>query len=324
MTGKNRYAFFGGTIAPIDEARISVMTSAFLYGTAVFEGLRAFWSDEREELYVFRMREHFERLLRGCRILRIEIPFDADGLSAATLDLLRTESFREDAYIRPVAYKSDHKIGVRLDGIGSDFTMFAVPLGAYIDKPEGARLMVSSWRRVADDAIPPRGKINGAYVNSALAKSEARENGFDDALMLTADGHVSEASAANLFLARNGALHTPPSADEILEGITRDAFIRLARDRGMEVIERRIDRSEVYAADEAFLCGTAVNIVPVTEVDRRTIGDGRPGPITRRLRSLFERVVVGAEPEYRGWCSPVYRSRGDARTSAAFAPAVPA
>ncbi|MFH1680714.1 MAG: branched-chain amino acid transaminase [Candidatus Eisenbacteria bacterium] len=309
MTTKNRYAHFRGKIVPIEEARVSIMTSALNYGTGIFEGIRAYWSAEEEELFLFRLREHHERLLRNARFLFMDLPHSADGLCEATIDLLRKEEFRTDVYVRPLAYKSSEVIGVRLHDLSCDFAMFAIPFGAYIDKPDGARLMVSSWRRIADDAFPARMKITGAYVNSALAKTEASMNGFDDALMLCADGHVSEASAANFFVLRDGTLATPPVTDDILEGITRDTFIRMARDLEIPVVERPIDRSEAYGAEEAFVCGTAVGLVPVIEIDRRPIGGGKAGSVSKKLRDLYLETVTGKNPRYREWCTPVYAGK---------------
>jgi len=306
MSGKNRYAFFRGGIVPIEEAQVSIMTSAFNYGTGIFEGIRAYWNPEEEQLYLFRLKEHFDRFLKNCGLLMIDLPYTADRLSEFTLDLLGREEFREDTYVRPLAYKSSEVVGVRLHELESDCAIFAVPFGEYIDRPQGARVCVSSWRRIEDAAFPARNKITGAYVNSALAKTEAHLAGFDDGIMLCADGHVSEASTANLFLVREGTLITPPVTDDILEGITRSTLMDLARAEGLEVVERRIDRSELYTADEALLCGTAVNVVCLIEVDRRPLGDGTPGPISSRLRTLYDLAARGRDERFRHWCTPVY------------------
>lgn len=303
---KNRFAFFKGKIVPIDEARVGVMTAALNYGLGVFEGIRAYWCDRTEELYLFRLREHYERFLRNARVLLMDLPYTADRLCEITVELLRREGYETDTYVRPLAYKSSEVIGVKLHNLDCDVTIFAIPFGAYIDTPGGCRLHTSSWRRIDDNAIPARGKFVGAYVNSALAKTEAVSNGYDDALLLNADGHVAEASAANLFIVRGGALLTPPVTDNILEGIRRDTFMRLAEDRGIPCRERSIDRSEIYHAEEAFLCGTGVGIVPVIELDGRPIGSGKPGPIAAALAGLYDDVVRGREPRYEEWCLPVY------------------
>ena len=302
---KNRFAFFRGEIRPIQEAKISVMTSAFNYGTGVFEGIRAFWNAEEGELFAFRMREHYVRLLRSARVLLIDLPYTVEDLCRITVELLQREGFREDVYIRPIAYKASEEIGVRLHNLASDLAIFAVPFQAYL--PEGGiRAMVSSWRRVEDNAIPARAKITGAYVNSALAKTEAYLAGFDEAIVLNEDGQVAEGSAENLFLVREGVLVTPPITANILEGITRDTVIALARDLGIPVVERPVDRTELYLAEEVFLTGTAAGLAPVVEIDRRRIGTGKPGPIFTQLRDLYERIVRGKEPRYRAWCTPVY------------------
>lgn len=308
MSAQNRFAFFKGKIVPLEEAKVGIMTSAFNYGTGVFEGIRGYWNGEEEQLYLFRLREHFERFLQNCWVLLIELPYTVEGLCEATLELLQREGFTTDVYIRPLAYKSSEEIGVRLHDLESDCAMFAIPFGEYLDRPGGARVMTSSWRRLDDNAIPPRNKITGAYVNSALAKTEAHLQGFDDALMLCQDGHVSEGSAANLFIVHDGALITPPVTENILEGITRATVLQLAKDLGIETVERPIDRSELYLADEAFLCGTAVGLVPIVEIDHRPIGGGTPGPISTRLKELYQAVVRGKEPRYRNWCTPVYRA----------------
>jgi len=308
MPSQNRYAFFKGEVRPLEEAKVGIMASAVNYGTGIFEGIRGYWNGEDEQLYLFRLREHFERFLRNCRFLLIELPYTVEALCEATLELLQQEGFKTDVYVRPLAYKSAEEIGVRLHDLKSECAIFAIPFGEYIDKPGGVRVMVSSWRRLDDNAIPPRNKITGAYVNSALAKTEAHLHGFDDALMLCQDGHVSEGSVANLFIVRDGVLITPPVSEDILEGITRATILQLARDLRIESLERPIDRSELYVADEAFLCGTAMGLVPIIEVDHRPIADGAPGPVSTRLKELYQAVVRGREPRYRRWCTPVYRA----------------
>ncbi|SNB70269.1 branched-chain amino acid transaminase [Thermoflexus hugenholtzii] len=301
-----RYAFFKGRIVPIEEAVISVRTHAFNYGTGVFEGIRAYWNEEEQQLFIFRPREHYERLLASARMLLMSFPYTPDDLTRITVELLQKEGYREDVYIRPIAYKADEVIGVRLHNLKEELTIWTTPFGHYIER-EAAHVMVSSWRRINDNAIPARSKITGAYVNSALAKSEAMLNGFDEAIVLTEDGHVAEGSAENLFIIRNGVLITPPVTDEILEGITRRTLIELAHNElGIPTVERHIDRTELYYADEMFLCGTGVQLVPVVSVDRRPVGNGEIGPITRRLHDLYFDVVRGKVPKYRGWCVPVY------------------
>lgn len=303
----NRYAFFNGEIVPIENAKVSVMTHALNYGTGCFEGIRGYWNDNDGELYVFQLRAHYERLLRSCKVLQIVLPYTVDDLCETTLELLRRENFQSDVYIRPLAYKSFEGIGVRLHDISDAFTIWALPFGKYIEKAEGLRVATSSWRRIDDNAIPARIKATGAYVNSALAKSEAMQNGFDEAIVLTQDGHVSEGSAENIFIVRNGVLHTPGLTDNILEGITRHVVSQLATEElGLTVVERSLDRTELYAADEMFFCGTGVEVTPVVEIDHRPIGTGEIGPIFTQIKDLYYAATHATDPKRREWCTPVY------------------
>jgi branched-chain amino acid aminotransferase len=300
------WAFFRGGFVPLRDANVSVMTHALNYGTAVFEGVRAYWNADEGQLYALDLLPHYERIVRSARVLFMAVPYTPQQMADATLELLRRDRLQEDVYIRPLIYKSSELIGVRLHNLDADFTIFAIPFGKYIDTEVGVRAQVSSWRRTDDNAIPARSKITGAYVNSALAKSEAQLNGFDEAIVLTQDGHVSEGSAENLFLVRGGILITPPVTDNVLEGITRKRLMSVANDMGIAVIERSIDRTELYIADEIFLCGTGAQVSPVIEVDRRTVGDGRPGPVTSRLSRTYFDAVRGKLDTYRSWVTPVY------------------
>jgi branched-chain amino acid aminotransferase len=301
-------AYFEGKFVPIAEAKVSIMTHALNYGTGVFEGIRAYWNADQEQLYAVRLRDHYRRLLQSTRVLRMQFDLDADQMSALTVELLRREDYREDTYIRPLAYKANEIIGVRLHNLRDEFAIFAVPFGKYIEQQEGAKVCISSWRRNDDNAIPPRGKITGSYVNSALIKSEALLNGYDEAMVLNADGHLSEGSAENLFIVRGGKLITPPVTANILEGITRQLIINLAKDElGVETVERQIDRTEVYIADEAFFCGTGVEVTPIGSVDQIPLGTGIVGPITRRIRELYFRIVRGDEPRYMDLLTPIYQ-----------------
>ena len=313
-----RHAFFRGRIVPYAEARVGVLTHALNYGTGVFAGIRAYWSPEEEELFVFRPREHFGRFLESARLLDMTLPFSAEQLTDALVRLIRAELYREDCYARPLAFYGDESIGVRLHNLTPEISIVAMPYGRYIENEESLHATVSSWRRVDDTMIPPRGKIAGAYVNSAFAKTDAQRAGFDEAIVLNQDGHVSEASAANFFLVKNGTAITPPVTDNVLEGITQRTVIELlTRELGVPVIQRSIDRSEITLADEAFLCGTGVQIAAITRVDHRPIGSGRMGPIVSALRSLYFAVVRGRRAEYRAWCHPVYAD------ASAFAPEKP-
>lgn len=302
------YAFFKGNFVPIENAKISIMTHAFNYGTGCFEGIRAYWNPEENQLFVFRMVEHFQRLHRSCKILHIRLPYSPEELGDLLIELLRREGYREDCYIRPIAYKADEIVGVRLHNLTDEFAMFATPFGRYIEGELGARVMVSPWRRVDDNAIPARAKITGSYINSALSKTAAAMAGCDEAIVLTYDGHVSEGSAENLFLVRNGKLITPPVTDDILEGITRETVMEIAKaEFGLETEVRTVDRSELYTVDEAFFCGTGVQIEPIVEIDHRAVGNGAMGPITQKIYGLYFDIVRGKVAKYRHWCTPVYR-----------------
>lgn len=301
-----KYAYFEGEIRPIAEANVSVMNQTLHYGTGCFGGIRGYWNDEQEQLYVFRLRDHYRRFLNSSKLLLGKLDFTPDQLAQITVDLLTKEGWRENVYIRPLYYKAENGIGVRLHNLRDGLTIFSLPLGRYLASEEGLKVCISSWRRVDDTAIPPRGKIVGSYVNSALIKSEAVLNGFDEAIVLNQDGHIAEASAANLVMIRHGKFVTPPATANALEGITLNALMHLARhELGLEVVEREIDRTEIYLADEAFFCGTGAQIAAIAEVDHRQVGDGRMGPITAKLRELYFRVVRGQEPNYMHWLTSV-------------------
>jgi branched-chain amino acid aminotransferase len=297
--------YFEGAFVPMRDARVSIMTHAFMYGTAVFEGIRAYWNEEQGTLYGLKIREHVERIRLNARMLLMDPIPSVDELTRLILETVRRNGFREDVYIRPSFYKSSRQIGVRLHHLEHELYIIALPFGNYIDTDAGVRLMSSSWRRNADDAIPARGKIVGGYVNMAFQKSEAELNGFDEALVMTHDGNASEASAANLFVVRDGRIITPPLTDDILEGVTRRAIIEIAANEGIPVDVRAIDRSELYIADEAFLCGTGVQVSPVIELDHRAIGSGQVGPIGRLIRDRYFDAVRGRLAEYRHWLTPI-------------------
>ena len=294
------WCYHGGELQKLGDVRLSPATHALNYGTGVFEGIRAYWNEGRGTLQVLKMREHFERFERSCRLLRIELPLTVDELCDTTLEILRRNAPREDTYIRPLAYKAAEAVGVNLRG-ESLLTIFTVPMADYVELT-GLKVCVSSWRRTPDTAIPARGKFTGSYINTALAVDEAQRGGYDDAIFLTQDGHVSEASAANIFLLRKGQLITPPVTADILEGITRDAVMELAdRELGMPVLERDVDRTELYAADEVFLSGTGFQIAPVVRVDDRPVGTGEIGPVAGRLQELYFKAARGEWDEYADW-----------------------
>ncbi len=304
------YAYFEGKIVPIEEAKISIMTHALHYGTGAFGGLRGYWNDEESELFIFRPLDHFKRMLNSGKILMMDLPYTPESMLQILLDLLHTENYREqNVYIRPLIYKSTPRIGVQLHDLDDEFAMFAQPFGSYIPNEEGAKVTVSAWRRIDDNVIPARGKITGAYANSALIKTDAIMKGFDEALVLDQGGHISEGSAENFFMVRDGVVVTPPVSSNILEGITRRSIIELIQqEMQLEVEVRPIDRTEVFVADEAFFCGTGVQVVAIAEVDHRKVGTGTLGPVVREVRELFFKLVRGQLPRFRDWNVPVYRT----------------
>jgi branched-chain amino acid aminotransferase len=301
------WMLFNGELVRYHDVRIPPMTHALHYGTGCFEGIRAYWNADHGQLYLLHPAVHFERLRRSGRVLRLELPYETPRLVEWTLEILRRNAFKTDVYLRPLLYAASEEIGVRLHDVEIGFMIYAAPMGEYIAVDNGIRCMTSTWQRVPDLAIPARAKVTGSYVNSALAKSEALEAGFDEAIMLTANGHVSEGSAENLFIFKDGAFITPPVTDDVLEGITRQLLMTLIRDElQLPVLERSIDRTELYTCDELFLCGTGAQVSPVVEVDRRKIGDGTVGPKSRSLQEIYFRAARGENPRYKDWSLPVY------------------
>jgi branched-chain amino acid aminotransferase len=302
------YCYIRKQYMPLAEAKIGVMTQALHYGTALFEGIRGNWNAEKNQMYVFRLKEHFQRLQSGARFLKMNLEHSVDELCEITVELAKKCGFKEDIYIRPLAYKSTEAMGVRLHNLEDGFLVFAIPWGRYLDM-DTCKCGVSSWRRPDDNSIPPQIKATGLYINNALAKTEAVENGFDEAIMLSPDGHVSEGSGENIFLVIDGKLHTPGTNNNILKGITRDTVIQLAKNElGIETVERSIDRAELYIADECFLTGTAAHLTPVSEIDHRSIGSScQAGSVTAHLQKLYFEAIKGNLPSYMHWCTPVYQ-----------------
>lgn len=305
------HAYFQGKIVPYSEAKVGVLTHAFNYGTAVFGGIRGYWNEGEEQLFIFRPFDHYRRVLNSAKLMCMAFEFTPEKLTELTVDLLRADGYKGDVYIRPLAYKADEIIGVKLHGLVDELSIVAVPFDKYVTNDTDAHVTFSAWRRVDDNAIPARGKISGAYANSALIKTDAVRAGFDEALVLTHEGHVSEGSAMNVFMIRNGKVATPPSTENILEGITRRTVVELLESElGLKVQERPIDRTEVYLADEFFMTGTAAQVTAITKVDHRPIGSGLMGPVTTQLRQIFDDVVRGRMPKYRHWNMPVFETEG--------------
>ncbi|MDD5338668.1 MAG: branched-chain amino acid transaminase [Dehalococcoidales bacterium] len=301
------YAYFQKKIMPLEEANVNVMTHFLHYGTGIFEGIRANWNDRKKQAYIFRLKEHYERMARGCHILKMKLPASIDELCKITVDLVAKCNYQEDVYIRPLVFTSSLNLGVRLHNLDHDFLIFAFPWGPYLDKDK-VSCGVSSWHRPDDNVNPPQVKSTGIYINNALAKTEAIENGFDEAIVLSPHGHVSEGSGENIFLVVNGKLITPAPYNNILIGITRNSVIELAKNElGIETIERSISRAELYQAQECFLTGTAAHVTPVSQIDRRAVGNGEIGPITAKLQELYVKAIHGELPKYEHWCMPVFK-----------------
>jgi branched-chain amino acid aminotransferase len=308
VTQTKTYAYFEGKFVPIEEAKVSIMTHAFLYGTAVFEGIRGYWNEKQGEMYLFRLHEHMERLHNSMKIMDIELPYSVEEMCKLAVELVRKNAPRTDTYVRPSAYKNAQRIGPGLQDNPSEFYIFTVPFGDYFHGAPGLKVQISSWRRVEDNAIPARGKIVGAYANTALAKTDAVKAGFDDCIVLCENGHVSEGSAMNLFVVRKGTLVTTQVSDNILEGITRSTVIELAEaELGLKTEVRPVDRSELYIADELFFSGTGAQVTPIIEVDKRPVGNGDVGPISARIKELYMKVCHGELPKYNKWLTPVYK-----------------
>ena len=300
------YAYFQKKVVPLADAKIGIMTHAFNYGTGVFEGIRGNWNADDNTIYMFKVDEHLRRLRQSAKIMHIDIAETDEEIKSYLLDVVSRSEIREDQYIRPLAYKSSEILGVRVHDLEDDLLIFVAPFGPYLDADAGIRVQTSSWRRVEDVSIPARAKGTGIYINSALAKTEAVLNGFDEAIMLNNDGHVSEGSGENIVIIRGDKLITPSPADNVLEGITLDTVLDLAqRELGLQVEARTIDRSELYVADEVFMTGTAAHVTPLLEVDRRPVADGEIGPITAKLKARYFNIIYGRVPEYRQWCTAV-------------------
>ncbi|HEY7465720.1 MAG TPA: branched-chain amino acid transaminase [Dehalococcoidia bacterium] len=300
------YAYFHKRIVPLADAKIGIMTHAFNYGTGVFEGIRGNWNEEEQTIFLFKVDEHIERLRMSAKICRINIAETDEEIKAALLEVVEKSGIREDQYVRPLAYKSSEAIGVRVHDLDDDLLIFVAPFGPYLDIDAGARVQTSTWRRVDDMSIPARAKTTAGYLNSALAKTEAMQNGYDEAILLNPDGHVAEGSGENIAIVRNGRIITPARSDNVLEGLTMRTVLGLAGSEfGIEVESRTIDRSELYVADEVFMTGTAAHVTPILEVDRRLVADGNPGPISKQLQNLYFDIIYGRNAKYRSWCTPV-------------------
>lgn len=299
------YAFFEGAIVPFGEAKVSIGTHALQYGTGAFAGVRGYLDDDGATINIFRLREHAARLLRSAKLLRMDLPYDVDGVCRVLTELTQKNAPTGDVYFRPFVYKSSVQLTPRLKGLDDELAVYMMPMGDYLDTNRGQKAIVSSWTRIADNAIPSRGKITGAYINSSFAKDEAEEHGADEAIMLTGDGKVAEGSGCNLFIVRDGVLITAPITGDVLEGITRRSLLQVAEALGIPTMERSIDRSELYLVEEAFFCGTGVQIAHIDTIDGRQIGTPGEAPVARRLGEVFYATVRGRDTTYADWITPV-------------------
>ncbi|MBI2617337.1 branched-chain amino acid transaminase [Candidatus Gottesmanbacteria bacterium] len=299
------FAFFEGNIVPIETAKVNIMTNALQYGNAIFGGIRGYTSSDKKHTYIFRLEDHYKRFLNSLKILNKSIRYDLGQLMHTTLELVRKNQPKTDYYLRPFAYGSDFFLSPDLAPLTFEFALYMIPLGEYLSITKGLKLAISNWVRINDNMIPSRAKISGGYINSSLARGDAANLGYDDALLMSADGHIAEGSGANFFIVRDGVLVTPPKYGDVLEGMTRRTILQLAHDLDIPTEERNIDRTEVYIADEAFLTGTGAQVAWVAEVDGRKIGTGKMGPITEKINKLFFSLVRGKQKKYSDWLTKV-------------------
>ena len=296
--------WFDGEFVKWEDATVPVMTHALHYGTAVFEGIRVYTA--KNNLFVFRLTEHMERLHRSAGVYSFAVNYSIKELCDATIDLLKKIGIRESCYIRPLTFVGVHGIDLNITRHSPTHTVIIIfPFTKYFEG-EGVKACVSSWRRIHDTSIPPISKAAGNYLNSVLATQESRQNGYDESILLSREGNVSEASGENIFVVRNNKVYTPHIADSALEGITRDTTITIAKDIGYEMVERPISRTELYIADELFLTGTAAEIIAITNIDGHTVGSGREGPVTKSIREMYSKIVSADVKEYMGWLTPVW------------------
>jgi branched-chain amino acid aminotransferase len=303
------YAYFEGNIVPFRDANISIGTHALHYGTGAFAGIRGYLDQDGETINIFRLREHATRLLRSAKLLRMDLPHDVDSVMETIQELTRRNAPTGDVYYRPIVYKASVQLTPRLLGIDDELAVYMMPMGDYLDTQRGQKVIVSSWTRINDNIIPARGKITGGYINSSLAKDEAEQVGADEAIMLDVNGKVSEGTGCNLFIVRDGVLITAPVNGDILEGITRRTILQIAADLGIPTEQRSIDRSEIYLADEAFFCGTGVQVAWIEEIDGRTIGNGAQGPIAKSLYDTLFAIFRGKTSDHSDWITKVEIAR---------------
>jgi branched-chain amino acid aminotransferase len=298
--------YFDGQFVDDSQATVSVRARALNYGLGCFGGVRGYLADDNHQVNVFRLETHMRRLALSARLMFLRLGVSEQQAAEALLETIRRNEVHHDVYARPLVFSNSNLLSPVLREEDSSFVIYTLPLKRYIDK-ESIDVCISSWRRVSDNAIPARAKPTGVYLNSALARREAFDNGFDEAILLTERGYVSEGSAEHVFIVRDGQLISPPSTEDNLDGITRRSLITLAtEDLGLPFLERPIGRSELYVTDEMFLCGTGAEVTPVHAVDRRVVGKGGVGPITARIKAHFNDVVHARVPHRMDWLTPVW------------------
>ena len=297
------YVWMDGKYISWKDANVPILTHAMHYGTAVFEGIRAYPSEDN--LLVFRLKEHLERLVESCKILPLEHKFSVDDLEKAVLGLLKKNQLKESSYIRPIVYVGYGGIGLNFTGFPINVAIAAFPFGKYFTNPE-IKVCISNWKRISDESMPPQAKASGNYLNSVMAKLDALRAGFDDAILLDTKSSVSEGTGENIFVIKNGEIVTPPTSASILVGITRSSIMKIAQDMGMEIKERDVSRVELYQADEVFFSGTAAEVTAIVEIDNRKIGTGKIGEITKKIRDSYAEIVIGNNEKYNNWLTEVY------------------
>ena len=300
-------AYHEGSFKKLSDCNVNIATHALQYGTMVFGGMRGYQNAAGNNINIFRMDDHFARLERSAKIMQMKMPISKDDFRRITIEMVIKNNYKSNVYFRPFVYKNPLQLSPRLHDVSDDFAMYSLLLDDYLDMSRGLRVGISSWRRIDDNIIPTRAKVGGGYANSALAKSEAVQNGYDEAIFLDTRGFISEGSAENIFMVRDGVLYTPSVASSVLEGITRKTMIQMAHDNNIDVVERDIARSELYIADELFFSGTGAQVAWISEVDRRTIAEGKIGPISQRLQELYLKTVKGELDRYSGWLTPVHQ-----------------
>lgn len=300
---QNSTVFFRDTFVPFSEASVSIASSPVLYGLSIYTVCSANWNKKHQKLYLFRLNDHYDRLLKSAKIMDFHSfvqEWTYEKFRTTMLELLKLNSIQEDVLVRATVFIDELGAGTKIHGLKNSFAAYVYPMGEILPR-SGANVCVSSWIRNADNAIPARAKVNGSYVNASLMKNEALLNGYDDAIAIDDHGHVSEGTVANVFIIRGGSLITPGSSTDILEGITRDSIIKIAKMLQLPVIERSVDRSELYIADEIFMCGSSAKITPILSIDKRLIADGTIGKITEKIIKAYDDVLRGVTRKYNDW-----------------------